>query len=95
MVFKGAFTLRSLRPLREKIVFIFWYWFVLRKLPLSLRERVGVRGNKKRVSILIEEEVIRHAKKRAAQEGRSLSDLTQDALVSYLSEKVPELFCMA
>jgi hypothetical protein len=45
---------------------------------------------KKRVSILIEEEVIRHAKKRAAQEGRALSDLTQDALVSYLSEKVPD-----
>jgi len=26
-----------------------------------LRERVGVRGMKKRISILIEEEVIRHA----------------------------------
>jgi hypothetical protein len=45
---------------------------------------------KKRVSILIEEEVIRHAKRRAAEEGRSLSDLTQDALVSYLSGKVSD-----
>jgi plasmid stability protein len=45
---------------------------------------------KKRVSILIEEDVIRHAKMRAAEEGRSLSDLTQDALVSYLSGKVPD-----
>ena len=45
---------------------------------------------KKRVNILIEEKVIRHAKMRAAEEGRSLSDLTQDALVSYLSGKVPD-----
>jgi hypothetical protein len=45
---------------------------------------------KKRFSAFIEEEVIGNAKKRAAQEGRSLSDLTQDALVSYLSEKVPD-----
>jgi hypothetical protein len=45
---------------------------------------------KKRVSILIEEEVIGNAKKRAAQEGRPLSDLTQDALLVYLTRKVPE-----
>ena len=45
---------------------------------------------KKRVSILIEEEVIRHSKKRAAEEGRPLSDLAQDALVFYLSGKVPD-----
>jgi hypothetical protein len=52
-----------------------------------LRERVGVRGMKKRISILIEEEVIRHAKQRAAQEAKPLGDLIQDALVSYLSKK--------
>jgi hypothetical protein len=42
---------------------------------------------KKRLSAFIEEEVFRHAKKRAAQEGRSLCALIQDALVSYLSKK--------
>ena len=42
---------------------------------------------KKRLSAFIEEEVFRHAKQRAAQEGRSLSALIQDALVSYLSKK--------
>jgi len=45
---------------------------------------------KKKVGILIEENIIRHAKHRAAKEGRPLSDVIQDALVSYLSDKVPE-----
>ncbi len=45
---------------------------------------------KKRVAIFIEEEVIRQANQRAAQEGRSLGALIQDALVSFLSSKVPD-----
>ncbi len=45
---------------------------------------------KKRVSAFIDEEVIRHAKQRAAQEGRPLSDVIQDALLVYLTRKVPE-----
>jgi hypothetical protein len=46
---------------------------------------------KKRVSILIEEEVIRHAKQRAFEEGRPLSDVIQGALVPFLSSEVPDL----
>ena len=45
---------------------------------------------KKKVGTLIDEEVIRHAKRRAAEESRPLSDVIQDALVSYLSDKVPD-----
>jgi hypothetical protein len=45
---------------------------------------------KKKIGTLIEEEVIRHAKRRAAEEGRPLSDVIQDALVSYLSGKIPD-----
>jgi hypothetical protein len=43
---------------------------------------------KKKVSILIEGGVIRHANQRAAEEGRPLSGAIQDALISYLSEKI-------
>ena len=45
---------------------------------------------KKKIGILIEERVMRLAQCRAAEEGRSLSDVIQDALVSYLSDKVPD-----
>lgn len=45
---------------------------------------------KKRVSILIEKEVIRNAKRLAIKERRLLSDVIQDALVFYLSGKVPD-----
>lgn len=45
---------------------------------------------KKKVGTLIEEEVVKLAKYRAADEGRPLSDLIQDALVSYLSKSVPK-----
>jgi len=45
---------------------------------------------KKRVAILIKEEVIRRAKRRAAEEGRLLGDLIRDALVLYLSDKARE-----
>jgi plasmid stability protein len=40
---------------------------------------------KLKVGTLIEEEVFRLAKRRAAEEGRSLSDMFQEALVQYLS----------
>ena len=39
---------------------------------------------------MIEKDVLRRAKRRAADEGRPLSDLIQDALESYLSTKVIE-----
>ena len=39
---------------------------------------------------MIEEDVVRMAKRRAADEGRPLSDLIQDALESYLSTTVAE-----
>jgi hypothetical protein len=40
---------------------------------------------KQKVGTLIEEEVMRLAKRRAAEEGRSLSEVIQDALVRYLN----------
>jgi len=45
---------------------------------------------KQKVGTLIEEEVLRRAKRRAAGEGRPLSDLIQDALASYLSDRTVE-----
>lgn len=42
---------------------------------------------KKRFGILIEEEIIRRAKRRAVEEGKLLGDLIRDALVLYLSDK--------
>ncbi len=45
---------------------------------------------RKRVNTLMEEEVIKQAKRLAAEQGRSLSDVIHDALVLYLSTKVPE-----
>lgn len=44
---------------------------------------------KQKIGTLIEEEVIRLAKRRALEENRPLSDLIQDALVSYLGRKAP------
>jgi hypothetical protein len=40
---------------------------------------------KQKIGTLIEEDIMRLAKRRAAQEGRPLSDLIQEALVRYLS----------
>lgn len=40
---------------------------------------------KQKIGTLIEQETIRLAKRRAAEEGRPLSDLIQEALVQYLS----------
>ena len=45
---------------------------------------------KRKIGTLIEEEVIKLAKHRAADENRPLSDLIQDALVSYLIKSVPK-----
>jgi hypothetical protein len=44
---------------------------------------------KQKIGTIIEEEVIRLAKRRAIEENRPLSDLIQDALVSYLGGKAP------
>ena len=45
---------------------------------------------KKRLNIFIEVEAIERAKRLAVKEGRPLSDVIQDALVSYLSGKVSD-----
>lgn len=45
---------------------------------------------KKKVGTLIEQDVLRRAKRRAADEGRPLSDIIQDALQSYLSDRTVE-----
>lgn len=45
---------------------------------------------KRKVGTLIEEDVIRLAKRRAADEQRALSDLIQDALISYLRAGRPD-----
>ncbi len=39
---------------------------------------------KQKIGTQIEEEVMRLAKRKAAEQGRSISDLIQDALVQYL-----------
>ena len=39
---------------------------------------------KQKIGTLIEEDIMRLAKRRAVEEGRPLSDLIQDALVQYL-----------
>jgi hypothetical protein len=45
---------------------------------------------KQKVGTLLEEDVLRRAKRRAADEGRPLSDLIQDALEKYLTAGLPE-----
>jgi len=45
---------------------------------------------KRKVGTLLEEEVLKLAKHRAFEEGRPLSDVIQEAIVHYLSNKVPE-----
>ena len=44
---------------------------------------------KKKVQTLIDEEIFRRAKRRAAEEGKPLSKVVQEALVFYLSNKAP------
>jgi hypothetical protein len=46
---------------------------------------------KQRIGTVIEEEVIRLAKRRALEENRPLSDLIQDALVSYPGGRAPSV----
>ena len=45
---------------------------------------------KQKVGTILEEEVLRRAKRKALEEGRPLSDVIQDALESYLSQDRPE-----
>ena len=45
---------------------------------------------KQKVGILLEEDVLRRAKRRVADEGRPLRDLIQDALELYLSKGLPD-----
>ena len=45
---------------------------------------------KQKVGTLLEQDVVRRAKRRTADENRSLSDLIQDALERYLSEEIAE-----
>jgi hypothetical protein len=42
---------------------------------------------KKKIGTVIEEKTMRLAKRKAAEEGRSLSDIIQDALVQYLRKE--------
>jgi hypothetical protein len=42
---------------------------------------------KQKIGTLIEEDIMRLAKRRAAEEGRSLSNLIQDAIVRYLHKE--------
>lgn len=42
---------------------------------------------KKKIGTLIEENTMRLAKRKAAEEGRSLSEVIQDALVEYLRKE--------
>ena len=57
---------------------------------------------KQKIGTQIEEEIMKLVKRKAAEEGRSISDLIQDALVQYLStgaaspkerEMAYQLFC--
>ena len=57
---------------------------------------------KQKIGTKIEEEIMKSVKRKAAEEGRSISDLIQDALVQYLStgaaspkerEMAYQLFC--
>ena len=45
---------------------------------------------RQKVGILLEENVLRRAERRAVDENRPLSDVIQDALERYLSEGMPE-----
>ncbi len=45
---------------------------------------------KRKVGTLLEEDVLRKAKRRAVDEGRPLSDLIQDAIENYLSTRAVE-----
>jgi hypothetical protein len=56
-------------------------WLVLGPMEQTVERKVG---------ILLEEEVFKLAKRRALEEGRPLSDVIQESIVHYLSNKVPD-----
>ena len=45
---------------------------------------------KQKIGTVLEEDILRRAQRRAADESRPLSDVIQDALERYLSEGVPQ-----
>lgn len=45
---------------------------------------------KQKIGTVLEQDVLRRAKRRAADESRPLSDVIQDALERYLSQGVPQ-----
>ena len=45
---------------------------------------------KQRIETVLDEDVLRRAKRRAAKESRPLNDVIQDALERYLSEGAPQ-----
>ncbi len=45
---------------------------------------------KQKIGTIIDQEVIKLAKRRAAEEGRPLNDLIQDALITYLNRNVSD-----
>jgi hypothetical protein len=45
---------------------------------------------KKKIGTLMDEQVLRRAKRRAAEEGRPLNDLFQAAVSEYLARALPE-----
>jgi hypothetical protein len=47
---------------------------------------------KKKIEIFIEEGTLKLIEQRAADEGRSLSEIIQDALFSYLRKSIPKSF---
>lgn len=57
---------------------------------VGIRTDGGMNKMKRKIGTLVEEEVIKLVKHRAADEGRPLSDVIQDALISYLSKSVPK-----
>jgi len=51
---------------------------------------IGEQAMKQKVGTVLEEDVLRRAKRRAVDEGRPLSELIQDALERYLTVGMPE-----
>lgn len=46
---------------------------------------------KKKVGTLIDEEIMRLAKRMASEQGSTLSDMIQEALVAYMSSGAPDI----
>jgi hypothetical protein len=56
-------------------------WLVLGPMEQTVKRKVG---------ILLEEGILKLAKHSALEEGRPLSDVIQESIVHYLSNKVPD-----